>query len=212
MQPSSALWSVTPEGVEQIRRLMEGVTDDELTSLGTQPEDPSFGDAPHYLVPFWWAPAKFQEGIARFLYGYPFEKNVFGMSRFPRKDQESDLVLAALDTCRAICGQHALEFHLASDRAVIDDLLGNVVAGMWACRYGILVLEDRLEKGLNYNAIFEAGAMIATGRRCLLLKDSSVENVPTDLVGQIYKSVDFDDLGSVEMAVTEWITADLGLG
>ena len=57
----------------------------------------------------------------------------------------------------------------------------------------------------------EVGAMLVTGRRCLLLKDTSVEKMPTDLVGQIYKPVDLEDPETVTAAVEDWLTADLRL-
>jgi hypothetical protein len=34
-----------------------------------------------------------------------------------------------------------LNLHLASDRQLDDDLLGNVAAYMWACQFGIGILE-----------------------------------------------------------------------
>jgi hypothetical protein len=50
------------------------------------------------------------------------------------------------------------------------------------------------------------------GRRCLLLKDTSIEKMPTDLVGFIYKSVDLDDPATITNAVHEWARGDLALG
>ena len=107
---------------------------------------------------------------------------------------------------------HGLEFHLASDRAISDDLWANVAAHMWASRYGIAFFEDRRDKGVNYNLTIEVGAMLMTGRRCALLKDTSIDKLPTDLVGKIYKGVDFNDVTSVEVALHMWIRDDLGSG
>lgn len=83
---------------------------------------------------------------------------------------------------------------------------------MWACQYGIAFFENRREKGLNYNLTIEVGAMLMAGRRCALLKDASIERMPTDLVGRIYKSVDLDDPETVAAAVHIWAAEDLGLG
>lgn len=210
-RPSQGRWAVTPEGVEKIRRLMEGIGDEQLTLAVQQTGEPSFADASHYLVPAHWAPGMFRVGIARFLEGHPFDSNVFGMSRYPDESDEPNAVRSALRVCREACAGHHLEFHLASDRSVVDALLPNIAAGMWASKFGILFLEDLAGEGLNYNAIFEAGGMIVTGRRCLILKDRTVTRVPTDIVGNIYKSVDLGDTQSVQAAVHEWITADLEL-
>jgi hypothetical protein len=115
----------------------------------------------------------------------------------------------ALAIARDVCKSHGLEFHLASDRAFSDDLWTNVAGHMWASTYGIAFFENRRGKGLNYNLTIEVGSMLITGRRCALLKDDSISSMPTDLVGRIYKSVNLDDLQTVEKAVEGWITSDL---
>jgi hypothetical protein len=154
------------------------------------------------------APIQFQEGISRFLEGHPYDQNVFCMTRYAG---EGKSLSAAVDVCRTTCAAHGLELHLASDRSAEDLLLPNVAASMWACRYGIVLLEALEGEGLNYNAVFETGAMLMTGRRCLLLKDKTAPKLPTNLVGHIYKSIDLADLSTLERAVSDWITADLDL-
>ena len=124
----------------------------------------------------------------------------------------SDPVEPALKIAREVCQQHGLEFHLASDRAINDDLWANVAAHMWASQYGIAFFEDRRKEGLNYNLTIEVGSMLMTGRRCALLKDHSIARMPTDLVGRIYKSVDFNKPATVRDALHEWIREDLNLG
>ena len=54
--------------------------------------------------------------------------------------------------------------------------------------------------------------MLMAGRRCALLKDVSIDRLPTDLVGKIYKGVDLDNPRSVAEALHTWIAEDLGLG
>jgi hypothetical protein len=44
------------------------------------------------------------------------------------------------------------------------------------------------------------------------LEGSSIEKMPTDLVGFIYKSIDLDDPATVTKAVHEWARDDLALG
>jgi hypothetical protein len=83
---------------------------------------------------------------------------------------------------------------------------------MWACRYGVALFEDRVDRGLNHNLLIEVGAMIMTGRRCALLKDGSIEKMPTDFVGMIYKSVDLSEEDTVAAVVRAWIKHDLSIG
>jgi hypothetical protein len=138
---------------------------------------------------------------------------VFGMTRFPDDHEEKgpDPVGPALEAARAVCEQHGLTFHLASDRQIVDDLWANVAAHIWACKYAIAFFEDRRERGLNYNLSIEVGSTIVLGRRVAILKDESIERLPTDLTGRIYKSVNLDDSGTVRDALTGWIKDDLAL-
>lgn len=170
------------------------------------------GSALHATVPPSLAPPALIEPLRKFLAKHPFDTNVFGMTRFPSAEAGTkDPVGQALQTARDTCALHGLEFHLASDRAMHDDLWTNVTAHMWASRYGIGLFEDRVQRGLNHNLTIEIGGMLTTGRRCALLKDGSLEKMPTDLVGQIYKSVDLEQQGSVADALHVWIRDDLGL-
>jgi hypothetical protein len=85
---------------------------------------------------------------------------------------------------------------------------------MWASRYGIAFVEDLADpaKGLNYNLTAEVGSMLTIGRRCCLLKDPSVKELPTDFVGRIRKDVDLSKAKQVEKTLHTWIRDDLRLG
>ena len=147
--------------------------------------------------------------------GAPFEKNVFCMTRFPEDENDADYldpVHPILPALRTALVNHGLVMHLASDRQLDDDLYGNVAAHMWACQYGIALFEDRLGRGLNENMLIEVGSMLVTGRRCALLKDLTIEKMPTDFVGQIYKEADFENVAATVALVHAWAAADLGLG
>jgi hypothetical protein len=122
----------------------------------------------------WFAPIRWQPGIARLLDRYPFDGNVFCMTRYPRietEDATPDPIRGLIQALREVLRGHGLTLHLASDRQVDDELFGNVGAHMWACRHGVGLLEDRAKRGLNYNAAIEVGSMLITGRRCAILKD-----------------------------------------
>src|SRR2546425_246368 len=101
--------------------------------------------------------------VGDFLNQHSFDVNVFGMTRFPDDDEnDPDPVAAALAIADGACEEHGLQFQLASDRAIVDDLWGNVAGHMWASRYGIAFFEDRRKRGLNYNLTIEVGAMLMT--------------------------------------------------
>ncbi len=124
-------------------------------------------------------------GHRQFTKSSPSAGNVFGMTRFPHDDDVDgpDPVAACLAVTGDALDRHGLRFLLASQRALVDDLWGNVAAHMWSSNYGIAFFEDRRGRGMNYNLVIEVGAMLMAGRRCLLLKDSSISKMPTAWLG-----------------------------
>jgi len=179
-----ATWKLTPEGTGQAEAL--------ATNMGLAP--------PALIKP-----------LHEFLAEHPFDTNVFGMTRFPTKqaDGQSDPVAMALNAAKAVCEKHGLEFHLASDRQIVDDLWPNVAAHMWGCRYGIAFFESVTDKGLNYNLNIEVGSCLVLGRRLALLKDKSLKTMPTDLVGHIYHDVDLAKPRTVTKRLDDWISSNI---
>lgn len=210
---SRGAWSLTPLGRQRVAQL---VGDDAAALLAEAlPAGADLGHSRHPLIPSSLAPPQLLGPVAKFTESSPTATHVFGMTRFPDDDEEPDgpdPVAAALETSGKALDGHGLRFLLASQRALVDDLWGNVAAHMWASSFGIAFFEDRRGRGMNYNLVIEVGAMLMAGRRCLLLKDSSINRMPTDLVGFIYKSVDLDDPATIGRAVHEWAREDLSLG
>ena len=206
------VWAVTPAGTARVQSL---ISDMDLAALlvEAQSRGTQLGGQAHTVVPPTLAPPGMTHALASFLDRFPFEQNVFGMTRFASDDPElSDPVASAVEAARNACAAHGLTFHLASDRAVVDDLWGNVAAHMWACHYGIAFFEDRVGRGINYNLSIEVGAMLMAGRRCALLRDVSIDSMPTDLVGHIYRGLDLANAAEVEANVHDWLATDLGFG
>lgn len=203
-------WRVTPVGREAMAKVI-GDLDMAALAAEASTRGTELGSAAHPVISPILAPPVLVEPLRGFLAEHPFERNVMGMTRFPETAPD-DPVALALQAAREVCSKHKLEFHLASDRAMDDDLWTNVAAHMWASRYGIAFFEDRVDRGMNYNLTIEVGSMLMTGRRVALLKDKSIERLPTDLVGRIRKDVDLDDLATVSDALHRWIRDDLALG
>jgi hypothetical protein len=207
------LWKLTPLGRARTAELLSAMDVAALKAEAVAHRGSVLGGAVHSVVPPFLAPPAIIGPLRDFLAAHPFETNVFGMTRFPNGHPDAnDPVAPALKIARAACAAHGLEFHLALDRAIVDDLWANVAAHMWASHFGIAFFEDRMGRGLNYNLNIEVGSMLITGRRCALLKDVSIEKLPTDLVGHIYHTVDLSDLPSVECAIHSWIRDDLSMG
>jgi hypothetical protein len=97
---------------------------------------------------------------------FPFESNVFGMTRFPEKAKRDrlDPIAPAITVARDVCAENGLVFHLASDHEIMSQVWPNVAAHMWGSRYGIGFLEARTERGLTHNLTIEVGGGLALGR------------------------------------------------
>jgi hypothetical protein len=205
-------WKMTPVGRATADSLLSGMDLAALEAEAVAGNGSLLGGTVHAVVPPSLAPPKLLNPLRGFLDSHPFETNVFAMTRFPDGGSKTDPVRESIEVAREVCKAHGLELHLASDRAMDDELWTNVAAHMWASRYGIAFFEDRVGRGLNYNLTIEVGSMLMTGRRCALLKDSTVAKLPTDFVGQIYKDIDLDDISSTQNAIHIWIRDDLSLG
>jgi hypothetical protein len=213
---SRGVWRVTPRGRAESEQVVSGI---DLASLAAEASTTGSmlgGTAHPVILPEFGAPPELVPILREFLDAHEFDLNIFGMTRFPTEGSAAppDPIKTALAAARTACAAHGLELHLASDRQLHDDLWTNVAAHMWASRYGIAFFEDLAKppRGLNYNLTTEVGSMMMTGRRCCLLKDPSIESLPTDLVGRIRKDVDLSDELAVSVAVHAWLRDDLRLG
>jgi hypothetical protein len=209
LRRNDSMLTLTPEGVEQVREFVG-----ELDVAQLEPEIAALGGVVlghgrHSLLPWTMAPVEWRPAISRLLEHHPFDHNVFCMTRFQRTERDDDPIGRVVERIRDVLTGNGLHLHLASDRFIDDDLWANIAGYMWACRYGIALFEDRVDEGLNYNLVIETGAMLATGRRCALLRDRTAPPMPTDFVGRIYRPVDFDDLDGVADEVDKWARVDL---
>jgi hypothetical protein len=206
-------WSLTPRGRKTAHQLLGDVNVAKLEAQLADMPGAILGDARHAVLPPTFAPPKWAAGISRLLDTYPFETNVLCMTRFPRPDNPADPMAGVIGAVEDALEAHGLKLHKASDAIVEDTLWANVAAYMWACQYGFALFEDRVGEGLNPNVAIEVGAMMMSGRQTALLRDApSVEKMPSDLVGHIYKLADFGDLKSVSDQAHLWAADDLGLG
>jgi hypothetical protein len=209
-------WRVTPKGRAESEEVVSGIDLAALVAEAAAGGARLGGSAHPVILPEFGAPPDLAGVLREFLHQHDFDRNVFGMTRFPKEgsSEPPDPIKNALEIAQTTFEAHGLEFHLASDRQLHDDLWTNVAAHMWACRYGVAFFEDlaRPANGLNYNLTTEVGAMLMTGRRCCLLKDPSIKSLPTDLVGRIRKDVSFEDEDAVATLLHSWIRDDLGLG
>lgn len=206
-------WSLTPKGRKTAHQLLGDIDPEKLEAQLAEMPGAELGDVRHPTLPPTLAPPEWASGIAKLLEQYPFETNVLCMTRFPRDDKPEDPIGDVIDAVEEALASHGLKLHLASNRIVEATLWANVAAYMWACQYGVALFENRVGEGLNYNLSIEVGSMLMAGRPTALLRDvPTVDKMPSDLVGHIYKPVDFGDVHTVSDSAHLWAADDLGLG
>jgi hypothetical protein len=167
----------------------------------------TLGETPHPEIPPSLAPPDLILPLRRFFDEFPFETNAFAMTRFPdpKEKQKLDPIADAIEAARGACQHRGLHLHLASDRKIMPEVWSNVAAHMWGCRYGIAFIEEHTEKGINLNMSIEVGSCLALGRRLALLRDETVKNMPSDLVGHIYHPLDLTRPNSVTDQIDKWL-------
>ncbi len=100
--------------------------------------------------------------------------------------------------------------YLARDKYLSEDLWENIELYMNRCNFGMAVFEMIEESDFNPNISIELGYLIAQRKKCLLLKEKQMKNLPTDFCGRLYRSFDKTRINiSIEYEIEEWMK-DLG--
>lgn len=133
-------------------------------------------------------------------------RNVFVMMRFDGTPQLAAIMRAIRDELAT----HGYAGVRADDRDYTGELWSNVQVYMHGCTLGIAVFEDIDVRTHNPNVALELGYMIGRQRRCLILKEQRLPQMPTDVVHRLYKPFDaFDIEQTVRNQVRTWVEVDL---
>lgn len=117
-------------------------------------------------------------------------------------------------TVRSSLNQSGLIGHRADDKvyAPDGDLWNNVCVYLIGCKYGVAVFDGSNNGSTTPNVPLEYGFMRALNRRVLLLREKSVPNMPSDIIGKLYRPFDLANMPhSLSAEITEWVTSDLGI-
>lgn len=130
------------------------------------------------------------------------------MMRFMQSDQLDATYKAIRDTLAA----RGFDAVRADDRDYTGELWSNIEVYMTCSMYGVAVFEDIDKRDFNPNVSLELGYMLANRRRCLILKEQRLPDLPADVVHRLYKPFDmFDIERSVSREVARWVDVDLGI-
>jgi len=132
--------------------------------------------------------------MQRMLDKFPYERNFFLMMKFRENNKPfSDFIKSEL-------AKHGFNCVRADDDEwnITNDVY-NPIAVCYCCKYGI-ALFDEPEEGANYNpnVTYELGVMHTHGKKCLILKHTSLTSVPFDLVKNLHmpytKEIEFQSI------------------
>jgi hypothetical protein len=155
---------------------------------------PGIPDVPVRLVPN--AIMGWRGQIEAFLSQHPFDRSVFIMIRYRKRNEE------LIETIKDVLSGRDLFGVLASDHRLTDDLY-NPTACLLCCARGIAVF-DRAEKGqvFNPNVAYELGMLHLLNRPFLILKHHKLRTLQSDILMKLYEP--YRSLRDVAALVADW--------
>lgn len=151
--------------------------------------------------------AHLEPALRAFLEDHPDpDRNVFIMMRFLETEQMAQIH----STVRLALANRGFEGIRADDRDYTGELWTNIEVCMTGCHVGVAIFEDIERRDFNSNVSLELGYMLGRRKRCLILKERRLPNLPTDVIHRLYKPFDvFQIEQTVGAQVGHWIDVDL---
>jgi len=135
-------------------------------------------DLPTALVPN--SIVGWRSRIEAFVNEHPFDKSVFIMIRYRRRNEP---LIAAIKTALE---EREMFGVVASEHTLTDDLY-NPVACLLCCSRGIAIFDEaERAQTFNPNVAYELGMLHLLGRPCLILKHQDLETLQTDILMKLY--------------------------
>lgn len=139
------------------------------------------------------APLRLKHAVLSLLSEYPdYRYNCFLIMPF-RETAVHRQIHASL---KSLLGEQGINVLRADDRTYSEDVLGNIEAYMYGCRFGIAVHERVLSDTANPNVALEVGYMLGLKKDVCLLKEQTVTALPSDLNGRLYVPFDSQNVES----------------
>lgn len=149
-------------------------------------------------------PTELAESLKRFRKDHPNpSKCAFIMMRFGTTKAHNEIVQSIRDTL----GAHEIKALRADDKDYHDDLFWNILTYIYGCDFGVAVFERIEQEEFNPNISLEVGYTMALRKPVLLLKDRTLKNLNTDLIGKLYKVFDPQSISdSVRPQLERWLS------
>jgi hypothetical protein len=148
-------------------------------------------------------PTELAESLKRFQRDYPNpSKCAFIMMRFGTTKAHNEIVQSIRDALAS----HGIKALRADDKDYHDDLFWNILTYIYGCAFGIAVFERIEQEEFNPNISLEVGYTMALRKPVLLLKDRTLKNLNTDLIGKLYKVFDPQNISdSIAPQLQRWL-------
>lgn len=132
-------------------------------------------------------PTELDHSLSRLREQFPDDRKLgFLIMRFDSNGPLTEISKVIKETGR----KYGLEVIRADDHQFHQDLLGNVRTMLHGCSFGIAVYERINHDRPNANVGLEVGYLMAMNKPVLLLKDSTMPLLQSDLAGRLYRSFD----------------------
>lgn len=163
-----------------------------LTPLGTQRSERVSKAPPHI-----------RSALREFFTDHPdFRKNCFLIMPF----NESKPLIEIHRVVKATFSELGFNVLRADDKVYAESLFANIEAYMHGCRFAISVHERSASEVHNANVALEVGYMLGMRRDVCILKEKSVQSLPSDLQGRLYTTFDIHDIAStLKASVGRWL-------
>jgi nucleoside 2-deoxyribosyltransferase len=130
------------------------------------------------------------------------KKIAFIMMAFRNKKPHNELK----DTIKKVLQEKNIIGLRTDDKAYSDDTFTNILAYIYACDFGIAVFERIARDYFNPNVSLEVGYMLGLNKPVCLLKDQTLRNLQTDLLGKLYKSFNTNNIkNTVPKELNKWL-------
>lgn len=155
-------------------------------------------------------PGNLSEAMERFYRDFPPSKPVgFIIMRFGKTPEHYE-IQAVLEE---VSEETKVPLIRADYETYHSNLFENVRIYLYGCSFGIAVFEDAEEKGFNPNVSLEVGYLLALGKPVLLLKSSSLSQMPTDIMSELYYSYNANSRSNARTKnhILKWISQNVNV-
>lgn len=149
------------------------------------------------------APAHIRGALRSFFTDHPdYRRNCFLIMPFA----ESIPLVAIHAAVKSTFSEFGFKVLRADDKVYAESLFANIETYMHGCRFAISVHERSASEVHNANVALEVGYMLGMRRDVCILKEDSVQSLPSDLQGRLYTTFDvFNIESTLRTSIGRWL-------